>query len=370
MLLLLLTCITAFSSSTQEAESATPQLALPNLETDVQWEANLIEAEKLIESGNADGAERLLLSMLDRATVQSLQAMAALGQLRLSTGDAEGALPLLANAAGSFEALGQGKSRRTAHVISNLGVAFDRLERYEEAEAAARHALDIFVEIHGENHREVAISLNNLAGIVHAQGRRDDELSIRRRETSIWESVAPAEDTMRMQSQSAFAWNLTAVGLPLEAKPIYEELIPVQIAAWGKDNIAVADTRVNYGWCLQQIGEYEQARAEYEVSLAAFEKALGPNHPGLVETLRFQATLLLGMDLPDEAAASFARAAAIVGSMPEEDDFGNNLEELIWLIGGQVTALKRAGRTGEAAAVEIRLTQLLAAEERRVAEEN
>ncbi|MDG2148476.1 MAG: tetratricopeptide repeat protein [Planctomycetota bacterium] len=370
MLLILTTFITALSAFSQEADLPTSQPAQPGLKEDMQWEASLLEAEKFIEDGDTGSAERLLLAMLDRATVQSLQAMAALGQLRLSAGDAEGALPLLANAAGSFEALGQGKTRRTAHVISNLAVAFDRLERYEEAEIAARHALDIFVEIHGENHREVAISLNNLAGIVHAQGRRDDELALRRRESAVWQAVAPKEDSMRMQSQSAFAWNLTASGLPLEAKPLYEELIPVQIAVWGKDDIAVADTRINFGWCLQQIGEFEQARTEYEVSLTALEKVLGPDHLGLVEPLRFQATLLLGMNLPDEAAASFSRAAAIVSAFPEEDDSGKKLEELAWLVGGQATALKQAGRTGEAAAVEMRLNQLLAETERRAAGEN
>jgi tetratricopeptide (TPR) repeat protein len=347
----------------QSAPPASPQQTSPALATDVQWQADLSHAQTLMQEGDFDEAEEHLRAMMDRATVQSLQAMAALGQLKLAVGDALGSLPFLLNAVDAFDALGETKTRRTAHIVSNLGVAFDRLERYEDAEVAARRALAIFEELHGENHREVAIALNNLAGVVHAQGRREDELALRRRESAIWRVVAPPEDPMRMQSLSAFAWNLTAAGLAEEARPLYDELIPLQTQELGEDHLVVAETRVNKGWCLQQLGEYEAARAEYEISLAAFEGQLGLEHPGLVEPLRFQAALLLGMDFPGEAAVSFARAARIVEQAEDPD-----LEELIWLTGGHVTALKRAGRTLEAASVEKHLDALIAESERSAAE--
>jgi tetratricopeptide (TPR) repeat protein len=361
---LLLLVLTLVALPVQTAPQWTPpQQTSPALATDVQWQADLSLAETLMQGGRFDEAEKHLRAMMDRATLQSLQAMAALGQLRLALGDAEGSLPFLLNAMNAFDALGETTTRRTAHIVSNIGVAFQQIDRLDEAEAASRRALAIFVEVHGEEHREVAIALNNLAGIVHARGRRKDELILRIRESAIWTAVAPPEDPMRLQSLSALAWNLTASGRALEARPLYDEVIPLLTTALGKEHITVAETHVNRGWCLQELGEFDAARVDYAAGLAIFEGALGPDHPALIEALRFQATLLLAMELPGEAAVSFARAARLVEARGTEPP-----EELVWLIGGQVTALKLAGRSEEAAAIEVRLDLLIAEAEKRASE--
>ena len=85
MLPRVLTCLALASPLLQSAAPQDPTAAASTaLATDVQWQADLSRAEGLMEQGRFDEAEQHLRAMMDRATVQSLQAMAALGQLKLA----------------------------------------------------------------------------------------------------------------------------------------------------------------------------------------------------------------------------------------------------------------------------------------------
>ncbi len=55
--------------------------------------------------------------------------------------------------------------------LNNLAGLYEFQGRYKEAEPLHLEALDLHKRLLGENHPDVATSLNNLAGLYESQGR-------------------------------------------------------------------------------------------------------------------------------------------------------------------------------------------------------
>ena len=58
--------------------------------------------------------------------------------------------------------------------LNNLALLYASQERYEEAEPLYLQALSLRKKLLGEEHPSVAISLNNLAGLYQSQGRYEE----------------------------------------------------------------------------------------------------------------------------------------------------------------------------------------------------
>ena len=76
--------------------------------------------------------------------------------------------------------------QRTASISGNsVRQACNKRGRYVEAESLYRHALAIQEAVLGPDHPDVAASLNNQAGLYHAQGRHELALEYFRRASTI-----------------------------------------------------------------------------------------------------------------------------------------------------------------------------------------
>ncbi len=72
------------------------------------------------------------------------------------------------------------------------------------------------------------------------------------------------------------------------------------------------------GLCDNQ-GKYAEAEPLYKRSLAIREKALGPQHPDVAQSLENYAALLRNMNREDEVAKMEARAKAIRAKHAQEN---------------------------------------------------
>ncbi|MCP4112831.1 MAG: DUF2225 domain-containing protein [Desulfobacteraceae bacterium] len=121
---------------------------------------------------------------------------------------------------------------------------------YADAEKSFERVLKIREKHLGENHEDVAATLNNLALLYRAQGKYE------------------------------------------EAEPLYKRALAISEKVLGPEHPDVATTLNNLALLYESQGKYEEAEPLYKRALAIFEKALGPNHPNTV-TVRNNLSFIL-----------------------------------------------------------------------------
>ena len=173
----------------------------------------------------------------------------------------------------------------------------------------------------GPDHPDVATSLNNLAGLYHAQGRYakaeplyQRALAIPRRPSAptiptwprastTWPcSIRPKAATPRPSRSMSARWRsgrrpsgptipevgrepqqpgraVPAQGQYAKAEPLYQRALAIREKALGPDHPDVAASLNNLAGLYRAQGQYAKAEPLYQRALAIGEKALGPDHP-------------------------------------------------------------------------------------------
>jgi tetratricopeptide (TPR) repeat protein len=121
--------------------------------------------------------------------------------------------------------------------------------KYNEAILLAEKALAIFKKVLGENHFDVATSLNNLALLYGFQGRYN------------------------------------------EAEPLYKEALAIYKVQLGDNHSSTATSINNLALLYQSQGRYSEAEPLYKQAVAIWKKQLGDNHPDTAKSLNNLALL-------------------------------------------------------------------------------
>jgi len=144
--------------------------------------------------------------------------------------------------------------------------------QYDRAIVLAKKALEIAEENVGQNHPDVATSLNNLAELYRAKADYD------------------------------------------KAEPLYKRALAINEKAFGPDHPNVAPILNNLAELYNAKADYDKAEPLYKRALAINEKALGPDHPKVAETLENLAKLYRATKRTTEAKELEKRAAKIKAS--------------------------------------------------------
>jgi tetratricopeptide (TPR) repeat protein len=121
--------------------------------------------------------------------------------------------------------------------LNNLAYLYKSQGRYPEAEPLYLEALDLRKQLLGDNHPDVATSLNNLGQLYYSQGRYP------------------------------------------EAEPLLLEALDLIKRLLGDDHPDVATSLNNLAGLYYSQGRYPEAEPLYLQALAIAEQALGENHP-------------------------------------------------------------------------------------------
>ncbi|WIY25524.1 tetratricopeptide repeat protein [Parasedimentitalea psychrophila] len=132
--------------------------------------------------------------------------------------------------------------KNTAIALNNLAANYKETERYGEAEPLYRKALEIDRKVLGTDHPDYAIRLNNLAALLEATGRYG------------------------------------------EAEPLYLEALEVDRKVLGIEHPDYAIHLSNFAGLLVRTGRPEDAEPMYRKALLVFETALGMEHPHTVQS--------------------------------------------------------------------------------------
>ncbi len=142
-----------------------------------------------------------------------------------------------------------------------------------------------------------------------------------------------------------------------EAESLYERSLKIKEKALGPDHFDVADSLNNLAVLYVRMGEYGEAESHYERALRIWEKAMGPNHPYFARSLNSLALLYDNQGKYTEAEPLYKRALQIWEKVrgsnhPDVAQSLNNLAALYYRQGRYTEAeplYKRALKIGEKA---------------------
>ena len=124
-----------------------------------------------------------------------------------------------------------------ASSLNNLALLYESQGRYEKAEPLYLQALELRKRLLGDDHPDVATSLNNLAGLYKSQGHYE------------------------------------------EAEPLYLQALELYKRLLGNDHPHVAYSLNNLAVLYYNQGRYKEAESLFLQALIITERMLGPNHP-------------------------------------------------------------------------------------------
>jgi tetratricopeptide (TPR) repeat protein len=195
--------------------------------------------------------------------------------------------------------------------VNNLGTVLQNLGDLAGAKAAYERALRIDEAAYGPDHPAVAADTNNLGGVLRALEDLPGAKAAFERALSIDETVnGPEHPTVAIRVNN-LGDVLQAQGDLAGARVAYERALRIDEAAYGPDHPKVAIRLINLGSVLRDLGDFSGARAAFERALRINEAAYGPEHPNVATAYNSLGTVLPRLGDPAGAKAALERAREI-----------------------------------------------------------
>lgn len=182
---------------------------------------------------------------------------------------------------------------------------------YDKAIAPCRRALAIREQKLGSEHRLVAVSLNNLAGIYHSQGDYAKAEPLMQRALAIDEKVFGSDHPSVATKLNNLGGLYTAKGDYAKAETLYQRALTIREKKLGGEHPDVAVSLNNLAWVYYAKGDYAKAEPLVQRALAIDEKVLGREHPDLATDLNNLAELYRTKGDYAKAEPLYQRALAI-----------------------------------------------------------
>jgi len=242
-----------------------------------------------------------------------------------------------------------------SRVRATLGNTYASLGLFDEAENHLRAALELRRQVFGDEHAEVAASLNDL-GVLYRDNKRDQDaepllrsaVALRRRlvpdslplaislndlaralklrmqqdlfsetESLYTEALeigrlrAGVDDPRVLMFQNNLAVFMRDKGDYAGAEPIFRECLQRRQAVLGEDDLDVAISRHNLADILERLCQFEEAESLHEKALATRRRLLPSDHPKLLQSLFWMARFRNLTGRYDSAAQFAVDALAI-----------------------------------------------------------
>ncbi len=144
----------------------------------------------------------------------------------------------------------------------------------------------------GERHPDTATSLNNLAGLLQAQGDYAAAKPLYEHALAIRKATLGERHPDTATSLNNLAYLLQAQGDYATAKPLYEQALAIDKEVLGEKHPGYATDLNNLAGLLRSQGDYAAAKPLYVHALAIRKATLGERHPDYALSLNNLAGLL------------------------------------------------------------------------------
>ena len=232
---------------------------------------------------------------------------------------------------------------QAAWLMNQVGQRWKYLAEWSQAESLMRRALAILETSLGENHPNVAASLNNLAGLLQATNRLTEAEPLLMRVVEILANKGGEPLANFAGALNNLAGLLQATSRLVEAEPLYRRALGMDEASYGPDHPAVARDLSNLAGLLQATNRLAEAEPLMRRALGIDEARYGPDHPQVAINLNNLARLLHDTNRLAEAEPLVRRALGI-----DEASYGPDHPNVAIRLNNLALLLKATDRLAEA----------------------
>ncbi|NEO59470.1 MAG: tetratricopeptide repeat protein, partial [Moorea sp. SIO4G2] len=192
--------------------------------------------------------------------------------------------------------------------LNNLAGLYKDQGRYSEAEPLYQQALKLRKQLLGENHPDVATSLNNLAGLYDNQGRYSEAEPLYQQALDLWKQLLGENHPDVATSLNNLAGLYDNQGRYSEAEPLYQQALDLLKQLLGENHPHVAASLNNLAGLYKDQGRYSEAEPLYQQALDLLKQLLGENHPHVAASLNNLAGLYKDQGRYSEAEPLYQQA--------------------------------------------------------------
>ncbi|MBN2446552.1 MAG: tetratricopeptide repeat protein [Phycisphaerae bacterium] len=202
----------------------------------------------------------------------------------------------------------RGQPELEASVHHTLGFTYRALGEYDAAETHLRTALRIREDLYGDEHADVATSMNNLATLLLARGEYAEAEMLCRRSLEIRRKLFGDDSAHVGVSLNNLGLILQATGDYAGAERSYRDALRIERALGTDAYQEVATTLSNIAAVLQAQGDLDQAEPLLREAVALNRELHASVHPELARTICNLAGLLHNQGALPEAEALYREA--------------------------------------------------------------
>ncbi len=211
------------------------------------------------------------------------------------------------------------ENRDTAALYNKVGCVHRNQGQYAQAKERCLKALEIRINVLGEEHPGTATSYNDL-GVVYAdQGQYAEAEKCHRKALDIRRKVMGEEDPYTAMSYNNLGIACHYQGEYAQAEEYYQEALNIRCKAKGENHPDIAMSYNNLGAVYADQGKYAQAETYYEKALDSFRHAWGEEDPTTANSYNNLGNIYKRQGKYAQAEECYQKALCIRRKMLEEE---------------------------------------------------
>ncbi|NEP55856.1 MAG: tetratricopeptide repeat protein [Symploca sp. SIO2G7] len=172
-----------------------------------------------------------------------------------------------------------------ASSLNNLALLYQEQGRYDQAEPLYLQALEIYKRLLGEEHTDVATGLNNLGLLYYSQGHYDQAESLYQQALKMRKRLLGEEHPDVATTLNSLALLYYSQGQYDQAESLYQQALEMRKRLLGEEHPDVATTLNSLAGLYRSQGDYAKAKPLYQKALVIYKRLLGEEHPNVATTL-------------------------------------------------------------------------------------
>ncbi|MEO0841743.1 MAG: tetratricopeptide repeat protein [Cyanobacteria bacterium J06643_5] len=217
--------------------------------------------------------------------------------------------------------------------LNNLAYFYKLQGRYEEAEPLYKQALQMRTKLFGEEHLYVANSLNNLGGLYEIQERYKEAEPLYEKTLQIRTKILGKEHPQIATILNNLAFVYKLQGRYKEAESLYKRALKMRKKIFGEENLYVATILNNLAGLYDSMKNYQKAEYFYKQALQMKRRLLNKEHPDIALSLNNLAVFYYSQERYQEAKPLYQEALSIFENKlginhPNTNTIRENIQQL------------------------------------------
>lgn len=242
-----------------------------------KWEEALAKARRAAE---------IRLHVLGQRNSDTIVAQHAWVACLRSTDDLKNARTLLEHLLAVQREMHGENHKDTALLLSEMAFLLEDEGKPQEALKYVERSLAAYRASLGEKHEYTLTQLSNLAWVNQFRGNYTTALELHQEGLKLRREVLGENSAGVANSLAGIAATYDAMSQVENAATYYQQSIKAYTASLGEDDPNTLSGRINYAYILWQIGKHEEAKAEFLEVLARRRKVYGNEHYQVALTLQ------------------------------------------------------------------------------------